>query len=369
MSEASEGQVQLSKLIFTHNWEDPAVDEKALTIKEGDTLFAITSGCCNALGFLRLKPAKIYCVDINQAQNHLMELKKAAFKQLDYEQMIAFLGLRPQNNRLKTFHALKEHMPAASVIFWEEHRSVVKKGVIMNGRYERFVKLAGWLIRRLQGGDKTKYFFTLKSLNAQKEFYDKRWNNGRWRWIFNTMFNKKRLAKKGLDADYFQFDEGTLSFSDSFQKRARHAMTELPIANNYFLSLYLLGHYNNEEQWPDYLQKKNFEVIKAHIDNIEAISEDAKFWMEKQPDNQFEAMALSNICELMDEGDTLKLFEEVLRVSKPEARLVFRNLMIPRDVPDELADKVVKDPELSEKLQYMDRSFVYSKVAGYTVRK
>ena len=29
----SAGQVQLSKLIFTHNWEDPAMDEKALKEK------------------------------------------------------------------------------------------------------------------------------------------------------------------------------------------------------------------------------------------------------------------------------------------------------------------------------------------------
>src|SRR5215831_17829340 len=93
------GQVQLSKLIFTHNWEDPAVDEKALQIKEGDIVFTITSGGCNTLGFLRFKPSAIYCVDINAAQNFLMELKKAAFRDLDYENCMAFLGLNKCNSR------------------------------------------------------------------------------------------------------------------------------------------------------------------------------------------------------------------------------------------------------------------------------
>ena len=49
-------------------------------VKEGDTVFTITSGGCNTLGFLRFNPTAVHCVDINPAQNHLMELKKAAFK-------------------------------------------------------------------------------------------------------------------------------------------------------------------------------------------------------------------------------------------------------------------------------------------------
>ena len=52
MENQTKGQVQLSKLIFTNNWEDPLIDEKVLQIEEGQTLFVITSGCCNALGFL-----------------------------------------------------------------------------------------------------------------------------------------------------------------------------------------------------------------------------------------------------------------------------------------------------------------------------
>ena len=35
MGNQSKGQVQLTKLIFTNNWEDPLIDEKVLQIKEG----------------------------------------------------------------------------------------------------------------------------------------------------------------------------------------------------------------------------------------------------------------------------------------------------------------------------------------------
>ena len=365
----STGQVQLSKLIFTHNWEDPAMDERALNIKEGDTIFTITSGGCNTLGFLRFNPTAVYCVDINAAQNHLMELKKAALRKLDYEMLCGFFGLQESNERMKLYNGLKEALSADALNFWNANSSIISKGIIMNGRYERFVKIAGKLLRLLQGNRKVKAFFTFKSVDEQQKFYDERWDNKRWRWIFNTMFNKKRLAKKGLVSDYFHFDDGASSFSESFYKRASHVMKDIPVQSNYFLALYFLGHYFNNENIPDYLKPENFSSIKNNINKVIPVSADSKYWLEQQPDQMFNAFALSNICELMDDKDTHKLFSEVIRTAKPGARIIFRNLMIAREVPEDLRQIIVKDESLSKQLQFDDRSFVYGKVAAYTVQK
>jgi S-adenosylmethionine-diacylglycerol 3-amino-3-carboxypropyl transferase len=362
------GQVKLSKLIFTHNWEDPAIDERALQIKSGDTVFTITSGGCNTLGFLRFDPKQIFCVDINEAQTHLMELKQACFRNLDYEELIAFFGLSKHPNRMTTFEKIKKDLSRKAVEFWNSQERILSKGIIMNGRYERFVKIAGWLLRTMQGRAKTNSFFALRTLDSQKQFYDQQWNNRRWKWIFDTMFNKKRLAAKGLNADYFHFDDGSSSFSESFQRRAAHAMSNLPVRENYFLALYLKGSYL-DNNLPEYLKPENFVTIKTRIDNVVPVTADSKYWLMDQPENLFQAMALSNICELMDDRDTLKLFQEVKRTASPGARLVFRNLMVPREVPQELDNKIVKNEILSRELQYADRSFVYGKVAAYQIVK
>jgi len=365
----SNGQVQLSKLIFTHNWEDPAMDERALNIQEGDTVFTITSGGCNTLGFLRFNPAKVFCVDINPAQNHLMELKKAAFKKLDYETFSAFIGLKESGKRISFYNILRRELSKEAQQFWDENQSAIERGLIMNGRYERFVKIAGRLLRILQGNNKTKTFFTLNSLNEQKIFFDSKWDNRRWRWIFKTMFNKKRLAKKGLVADYFHFDDGSSSFSESFYKRASHVMKDIPVQSNYFLQLYFLGHYADNENIPEYLKQENYASIEKNIQKVCPVSADSKYWLEQQPANMFNAFALSNICELMDDKDTHKLFSEVIRTAKPGARIIFRNLMIPREVPEDQQNCIIKNEELSKELQQQDRSFVYGKVAAYTVNK
>ncbi|MEO7044918.1 MAG: DUF3419 family protein, partial [Ferruginibacter sp.] len=102
---------------------------------------------------------------------------------------------------------------------------------------------------------------------------------------------------------------------------------------------------------------------------IHPVSADSKYWLQQQPENMFDAFALSNICELMDDGDTHKLFIEVIRTAKPTAKIIFRNLMIPREVPDDLQCKIIKDEALSKQLQFEDRSFVYGKVAAYRINK
>jgi S-adenosylmethionine-diacylglycerol 3-amino-3-carboxypropyl transferase len=369
MKEQIEGQVPLSKLIFTHNWEDPSIDERVLKISKGDTVFTITSGGCNTLGFLRFNPSAIYCVDINPAQNYLMELKKAAMHELDYKTFTEFLGLQECRNRIEIYDRLKLRLSREAVSFWNKHTHVIRKGLIMNGRYERFVKIAGAMLRILQGGKRTRSFFELESLADQQAFYNNKWDNKKWRWIFETMLNKKRLAKRGLVSDYFHFDDGSSSFSESFYRRAGHVMKDLPARDNYFLALYLTGKYLNDLAIPEYLKEKNFQLIKANTDRVVPVSQDSKYWLEKQADHVFDAFALSNICELMDDTDTHKLFAEVIRTAKPGARVIFRNLMIPREVPEDLRKVIVKDEELSKSIQYDDRSFVYGKVAAYVIHK
>jgi hypothetical protein len=71
----------------------------------------------------------------------------------------------------------------------------------------------------------------------------------------------------------------------------------------------------------------------------------------------------------MSEKDTARLFSSVARTGRKNANIVFRNLMVPREVPVELNSIVVKNEQLSKDIQFMDRSFVYGKVAAYSIHK
>lgn len=362
-------QVELFNLIFTLNWEDPEMDRLALKITPGETVMTITSGGCNTMSLLLQDPSIIYTVDINPCQSFIIELKIAAMKQLDYCEFTEFTGLRASDKRIKMYQRLRGSLSKDAATFWDGQLSVIEKGILINGRYEKFVKLVGKFIRMIEGNGRVNDLFTDRNQEDQKSFVRKEWDTGRTRLIFNLFFNKRILASRGLKADYFTFDDGSNSFAESFYRRFMKVLTDVPVTGNYFLHLYLKGYYKSLLEVPDYLLEKNFEIIKSRADRIRIITGDAKKWLTEMPDRSLNCFSLSNICELMSLDDTLKLFQEVVRTGTSDSRVCFRNLVIPREVPEQLNDKIKKDTELTKYIFGRDRSFVYSKVAAYRIVK
>lgn len=364
-----QNQVSLFKLVFTHNWEDPESDHSALEIKKNESVLAITSGGCNVLGFLMFDPEVIYSIDINPAQSYLLELKIAAIKSLDFDEFVMFSGLKECEYRLKLYDKIQPFLSKEALVFWKENPKIISNGFIMNGKYERFIKLAGKFINFLQGKKRVLGLLKDKTASEQKIYFDTIWNTKRFYYMFKILFNKHILAKRGLVADYFHFDDGSKSFAESFYNRSKKAFRNIPVKGNYFLSLYLLGKYKNEFEVPAYLQRENFELLKSRIDRIIVITAEAQTWIDSMPNESLDCFALSNICELMSENETNRLFASIYRTSRSKGRVIFRNLMIPRDVPNELKQKIEKNETLSKFIFDNDRSFVYGKVAAYSVKK
>ena len=362
-------QVSLFKLVFTHNWEDPESDHAALQIKNGESVLAITSGACNVLGFLLFNPGIIYSIDINPTQSYLLELKIAAIKCLTFDEFISFAGLTVCENRLILYGKFKPFLSHQAIDFWDKQDKILARGFIMNGKYERFIILAGKFLNLLQGKKRIQGLLADKTKEKQEIYFDNVWNTKRFHYLFKLLFNKRMLAKSGLEGDYFHFDDGSTSFAESFYNRSKKAFRNLPVKGNYFLSLYLTGEYRNENEVPNYLKRENFEVIKSRVDRIKIVTAGAQEWLQSMPSESIDCFALSNICELMSDKDTSKLFASVLRTGKNNSRVIFRNLMIPREVPDEFRDQIVKNESLSRYIFENDRSFVYGKVAAYTLNK
>jgi len=367
VKKADGGQVALSELLFSQSWEDPESDRRALQLRSGNSLFCITSGGCNALGFLLQDPRVVYAVDINPSQSHLLELKRAALRRLPFPRLHEFLGLRPSSERKEVFEVIAPDLSPDAARYWRLREDVVREGVLGQGRYERFLRVFRRGLRLLQGRDRINGLFACRTLTEQRDFYDRVWETGRWRLLFKLMFNKRMLARRGLSADYFRFDDGSTSFSESFYRRAKRAFRDIPIRENYFLAQYLLGSYRDAEALPDYLKERNLEIIRDRLDRIQIVTEDAKVWLARRETASIDAFSLSNICELMSLEETEVTFREVARTANRAARICFRNLMIPRTVPEHLQDRIRRDADLSATLLAEDRSIVYSRVDAYRI--
>jgi S-adenosylmethionine-diacylglycerol 3-amino-3-carboxypropyl transferase len=367
MSVKSRDQVELFDLLFGMSWEDPASDRRALAIQLGETLLTVTSGACNTLTLLLEDPGKVYAVDINPSQSYLLELKCAAVRHLDYDELRAFLGLATSDQRLQVFERLRGDLTEAARGYWTGKAEAVRQGVVHAGKYESFIRLFSRVLGLLQGKKRIEGLFRCETLEQQQAYFDQTWNTLQWRLLFKLFANKRVLARRGLTADYFKFDDGSSSFAESFLRRARRAMCEIPIESNYFLAQYLLARYRSEEAVPAYLLRENLPIVRARLDRIEIVTSDAQSWLGRQPNSSIDAFSLSNICELMSREETGRLFAEVTRVARAGARVCFRNLMVPRGVPEALEREIELKEELSRDLIAEDRSLVYSRVQAFVV--
>jgi S-adenosylmethionine-diacylglycerol 3-amino-3-carboxypropyl transferase len=368
MDVKSQHQVELANLLFGMSWEDPSSDRRALGIQHGDTVTTISSGGCNTLTLLLDDPAKIYAVDINASQSYLLELKIAAVRHLEHAELLAFLGLAPSKDRLRVFESLAGDLTTEAFAYWTSKNDAVQRGVVHAGRYESFIGKFVRFLGVVQGKRRIENFFRCESVEDQRAYFENIWNTHQWRLLFKLAFNKRTLARRGLTGDYFKFDDGSSSFAESFFRRSRHAMCEIPIAANYFLAQYLRGRYWDSDAVPDYLRKDNLAIVRERLDRINGITCDAQGWFGKQANSSIDAFSLSNICELMSPDEAGRLFSEVARTARAGARICFRNLIVPRDVPDKLRAKIELQEELSRELLVHDRSFVYSRVRAYVVR-
>lgn len=359
-------KVGLQGLLFSMNWEDPALDRAAFELEPEARIATVCSGSCNTFAFLLDDPASILSFDYNPAQVWVLELKAACFKLLDHGEMLELFGVRPSDRRRDLLQRVLPVLSPEAMEYWTRQPWLLQRGLLNGGRYERFVGVFGALLRRLQGRRRIQGLFEERDRDGRERFYDEEWDTRRWRLLFRMFFNKSVMAHRGLNPDYFHFDDGSDSFADSFQRRARQAIVELPTRENFYLAQYVLGRYLDEVQLPEYLRPENFQPIRARVDRLDIRVGDVRTTFDELPERSLDAICLTNVFELMSEQETHTVLPRVARVLRPGGRMTLRNLMIPRSVPEELADRLKLESELSRALHRQDRSFVYRSFQVYT---
>ena len=112
-----------NEYIYSFTWEDPRVDHRLLKIGDDDVVLCITSAGDNVLDYLyNANPRRIHAVDLNPNQNHLLELKIAAFQSLPYAQVWQMFG----EGRLPAFREtlitkLSPYMSSQACQYWLSH--------------------------------------------------------------------------------------------------------------------------------------------------------------------------------------------------------------------------------------------------------
>jgi S-adenosylmethionine-diacylglycerol 3-amino-3-carboxypropyl transferase len=356
--------VTLDELVFTMSWEDPALDRAAFGLSPGADVAIVTSGGCNALTLLLDDPRAVLAFDYNPTQGFVLELKAAAFRRLDYDGLLELLGVRNSRRRAALVDAALTVVSPEARAYWAVQPWLVRDGLLNGGRYERFLGHFRRLLRLIQGRRGTEALFEPRDARSRERFYDEEWDRLPWRLLFRLFFNKRILARRGLSASYFRFDDGSRSFAESFYRRASHAFRDLSVHDNYFLAQYVLGRYR-AGFLPEHLRPESFEVIRSRVDRLEIVSADVRTVFDQRA-AAFDAICLSNVFELMPADETAAVLRRVATALRPGGRLTLRNLMIPRAVEPDFFAVLCPDAARARELHAQDRSIVYGSLQVYT---
>lgn len=348
-----------NKIYYSQCWEDPYVLLEGLDIQKEDKIISITSGGCNTLALLLKDPKEVVAIDINPAQNYLFELKVLAIKYLSYEDLLAFLGINPCNNRSQLFNLLEPRLSKGACSWWKENAHLVNYGVIHIGKLERYFRLFSKYILPLAHSRKTtQSLFVEKIEKKQHNFYNNIWNTWRWRFIFTIYFSKRVTSTGARNKKLFKYVE-TKNISNHYRNNLKNSICNNP-SKNFILHYIFTGNYD-KENLPLYLRKENISLIRERINRIRIVSGDLATFI-KGNHGIYNKYNLSNIFETLSIEKTSSIFADIVKYSGHNTRLVYINHLVDRTFPDQLSDKIIHDLKSESFLNKKNMAFFYKKI-------
>jgi len=95
-----------------------------------------------------------------------------------------------------------------------------------------------------------------------EEYYNKHWNNFRWKLMFKLFLSKSVVGKFGRDKEFFRYAEKDIS--KEMKERSRYALCVLDSYENPYIHYIMMGNYRLD-CLPYFLRRENFENIKKRI--------------------------------------------------------------------------------------------------------
>jgi S-adenosylmethionine-diacylglycerol 3-amino-3-carboxypropyl transferase len=278
-------------------------------------------------------PAHVIALDLSGAQLACLELRVAAYRELDYDEMLRLLGARPASDRIPLYRRCASLLSADARRFWDRRSQAIERGIGRGGKFENY--LESFRTRVLPFVHRHRIvekLFERKSEAAREAFYTELWDNKRWRWLFKTFCSRFVIGHFARDPRFFDYADGDVS--KHLLERTRYALTTLDPTDNPYLQWIFFGHYR--EALPYALRPENFDKIRNNLDRLE--------WRQE------------SVEDFLESGSTST---SVTDVASRGARIAYWNMLVPRSRPEELAQVVRPLRALSDELHRQDRTFFY----------
>lgn len=364
MASEIQSRARFDQVRYALCWEDPALLIAGLRPHPDGHYLSIGSAGDNSLALLAAGAGQVSIAELNPTQIACIELRIAAWLELDHPELLELLGLAPSQRRKELYKTIRGRLKDSARAFWDGHPCWDGDGPAHAGKFENYFRL--FRERVLPLAHPRRRVLDLLQPHAPEEraaFYEQKWNNRRWRAIFHVFFSRFTMGLLGRDPEFFRYVEG--SVAARILERVRHALVELEPSSNPWLRMILTGSFGPHLP-PAFLPEAFHpirEALRANRLSIHALPiEDVRGL---PPVDGFN---LSDIFEYMSEGSTSSLLARLASMAKPGARLAYWNMLASRSRPEALAGMLNPLDDEARALFLKDRAFFYSRFVLEEVR-
>jgi S-adenosylmethionine-diacylglycerol 3-amino-3-carboxypropyl transferase len=363
-------QIHGNRLVYNACWEDPRIDRQLLQLDSTSKVVMITSAGCNALDYLLDSPAAIHAIDVNPRQNALLELKLSLFERGKYDDLFAMFGIGCHYAYRELYASLRRQLSEYARDFWD-----TKIGYFDGHKPRRSFYYHGtsgnvaWFFNQYlmrHNRNLRYYFFALleaHSLEEQRAIYrkiDSQIWNAFIRWLVQhpVMMAMVGVPRPQIQIIASQYPGGLPGYvRDNIKK----VFTEVLMADNYFWRVYLTGSYT-PGCCPAYLQKENFELLRANRDRIHMYTGTITEFLQQNPDS-YDCFILLDHQDWLAWHDweaLLAEWEQILRNSRPGSKILMRSSSEDASfLPAPVRDSLRFFPEKTAPLHKLDRVGTY----------
>ncbi len=326
--------VHRRNLVYNQCWEDPAVDQQALGLTRDDRVLVITSAGCNALDYA-LSGARVLAVDVNPRQNHLLELKRAGIRALDFEAFFELFGRGGSRRAREAYAALRGALPPDSREHWD-HEIRLFEPDRARGRsfYYRgssglvALALTRWIRHGARLWASVERLLAAGTLGDQLEIYRAE--------LRERLLGERLLRLVGSPAVMSLLGvpepqrrmvlERRGGFPAFLRDCLDHVMQVALLRDNYFWSVYLNGCYSRES-CPRYLEAKSFARLKAGlVDNVTTFTGTVTEFLDREQEPITAFVLLDHMDWLVSRAGLLEQeWAGIFRSAGPNARVIFRS--------------------------------------------
>lgn len=327
------------QIIFNSSWEDPAIDRKLLDLNSDSDIITITSAGDNVLDYLLDSPNSITSVDLNPSQNALAELKLVTIKNTNYETLFNLFGFGRYNHIDLLLTQLETKLSPTTSDFWDKKKyyftsklpfyhygtsGIIARGFYYHLKYNKKLR------------NKVNEMVNCKTLEEQYKLHLELetllFDNFVAKFLLGNKFTLSFLGIPDSQAKLVDVHNEYHNMYDFIVGSLRTVFKEFPLSQNYFWYLYIKGQYS-KETCPNYLKEENFELLRKNAHKVKLFTDTFFNQLVNSPASSYSHIILLDHFDWFweDKEMQLKVWEEIKRVAKPRAKILFRSAASNRD--------------------------------------